>query len=84
MVGKCIVSSCGKAASKCCGSCGWVLYCSIKCQKEDWKKGHKKLECVNMKKLYSVSLTEEEINAVVDKMTIISDRHWDIGEVKMC
>ena len=73
MEGRCIVSGCGKAASKCCGSCGFVRYCSAECQKEDWKKHHKKLECVNMTKLSSVSLTEEEINAVVKKITNISD-----------
>ena len=80
MDGKCIVSSCGKAASKCCGSCGWVRYCSTECQKEDWKKGHKKLECVNMKEFSSVSLTEEQINLVVYRITIISDRLSANGE----
>ena len=80
MEGKCIVSCCGKAASKCCGSCGLVRYCSVECQKEDWKKGHKKLECVNMKKLSSVSLAEEEIESVVDKITNISDRLLANGE----
>ena len=80
MEGKCIVSSCGKAALKCCGSCGLVRYCSIECQKEDWKKHHKKLECVNMKKLSSVLLTEEEIDAVADKIIKISDRLLANGE----
>ena len=80
MEGKCIVSSCGKAASKCCGSCGWVRYCSTECQKEDWKTCHKKLECVSMKKLSSVSLTEEEIYTVAYKVMTISDRLLANGE----
>ena len=80
MVGKCIVSSCGKAASKCCGSCRWVQYCGIECQREDWKKGHKKFECVNMKKLSSVYLTEEEINVAAYRITSISDRLSANGE----
>ena len=80
MEGKCIVINCGKAASKCCGSCGWVRYCSVECQKEDWKSCHKKKECVNIKKLSSVSLTEEEINAVVDRMTNIYYRLSANGE----
>ena len=80
MRGKCIVSCCGKAASKCCGSCCLVRYCSVECQKEDWKKHHKKFECVNMKKLSSESLTEDEINVVVDKITNISDRLSANGE----
>ena len=80
MKGKCIVSSCGKAASKCCGSCGLVRHCSVECQKEDWKEHHKIFECVNMKKLSSVSLTEEEIYVVVDKIKIISCRLFANGE----
>ena len=80
MEGKCIVSSCGKAASKCCGSCGLARYCSVECQKEDWKKVHKKNECVSMKKYSSVSLTEEEVNLVVQKITNISDRLLANGE----
>ena len=82
MKGKCIVRNCGKAASKCCGSCGLVRYCSIKCQKEDWKKHHKKEECVSMKKLASVSLTEVEIGDVADKIKSICVRHEGIGEAK--
>ena len=78
----CIVSSCGKAASKCCGSCGLVRYCSVECQKEDWKKIHKKKECVSMKKLASVNLTEGEIYDVANKIKCISDRHMGIGEAK--
>ena len=80
MGGKCIVNSCRKAASKCCGSCGFVQYCSTECQKEDWKKRHKKKECVNMKKLASVNLTEEEIRDVAGRILCISDRYVDIGE----
>ena len=80
MEGKCIVINCGKAASKCCGSCGWVRYCSVECQKEDWKSCHKKKECVNFKNLSSVSLTEEEINAVVNRMTNIYYRLSANGE----
>ena len=80
MEGKCIVSNCGNAASKSCGSCGWVRYCSAECQKEDWKKHHKKEECVNMKKLSRVSLTELEIDAVVYRITFISDRLSANGE----
>ena len=82
MEGKCIVSSCGKAASKCCGSCGLVRYCSVECQKEDWKKIHKKMECVSMKSLASVSLTEEEIRDVADRISCISRRHLVIGETR--
>ena len=82
MEGKCIVSSCGKAASKCCGSCGVIRYCSVECQKEDWKKHHKKEECVNMKKLASANLNEEEISDVADRISCICDRHLDIGEAK--
>ena len=80
MEGKCIVSGCGKAASKCCGSCGFVRYCSVECQKKDWKKHHKKFECVNMKKLSAVSLTEVEINQVTHKITVISCRLSANGE----
>ena len=80
MEGKCIVSSCGKAASKFCGSCGWVRYCSAECQKEDWKKRHKKLECVNLKKMYSENLTEELVIEVTDRISLISDRLSAIGE----
>ena len=82
MEGKCIVSSCGYAASKCCGSCGLVRYCSVECQKEDWKKGHKKKECVSMSKLASANLTEEEISDVADRISCISRRHLVIGEAK--
>ena len=82
MEGKCIVSSCGKAASKCCGSCGWVRYCSVECQKEDWKKIHKKYECVSMKKLASVNLTEKEISNIASRVSRISVRHMGIGEAK--
>ena len=82
MEGICIVSSCGKAASKCCGSCGLVQYCSIACQKGDWKKHHKKKECVSMKKLASVNLTEEEIYDVADRISCICGRHLGTGETK--
>ena len=82
MEGKCIVSGCGKAASKCCGSCGLVKYCSVECQKEDWKKCHKKLECVNMKILASVPLTGNEINDVANRISSISRRLKVIGEAK--
>ena len=82
MVGICIVSSCGKAASNCCGSCRMVRYCSVECQKEDWKKIHKKKECVSMKKLASAPLTQDEISDVADKISCICDRHMSIGETK--
>ena len=82
MKGKCIVSSCGNAASKCCGSCGLVQYCSIECQKEDWKKYHKKRECVNIKKLSSVTLTEAEVSDVADKVSFMSHRLSAAGEVE--
>ena len=82
MEGKCIVRGCGKAASKCCGSCGFARYCSIECQKDDWKKVHKKFECVNMKKLASVILTEEEISDVGDRISWICGRHLAIGEAR--
>ena len=77
---KCVVSSCSKEASKCCGSCGLVRYCSVECQIEDWKRRHKKLECVNVKKLSSVSLTEEEIYTVAHKTVSISQRLLANGE----
>ena len=80
MKGKCIVSSCGKAASKCCGSCGWVRYCSTDCQKRDWKEHHKKDECINMNKLSSVTLTEVEIIDVADRVSNISVRLLANGE----
>ena len=80
MKGKCIVSSCGKAASKCCGSCGWVRYCSTDCQKRDWKEHHKKDECINMSKLSSVTLTEVEIIDVADRVSNISVRLLANGE----
>ena len=76
------MSSCGKAASKCCGSCGFVPYCSVECQKEDWKKHHKKNECVSMKKLASVPLTEQEIHEVAIKISRISERLEGTGESK--
>ena len=82
MEGKCIVSSCSKAASKCCGSCGLARYCSAECQKEDWKKHHKKNECVNMKKLASVKLTEDGIEDVASRVSCISGRLMGIGEAK--
>ena len=82
MEGKCIVSTCGKAASKCCGSCGFVRYCSVECQRVDWKEVHKIVECVNMKKLALANLTEEEIKEVVDKIMIMSNRIAAIGEVE--
>ena len=82
MEGKCIVRGCGKAASKCCGSCGFARYCSIECQKDDWKKVHKKFECVNMKKLASAILTEEEISDVGDRISWICGRHLAIGEAR--
>ena len=82
MEGKCIVSRCGQAASKCCGLCGLVRYCSVECQKEDWKKIHKKKECVSMKKLASVTLTEEEMRDVADRISCICGRHLGIGETK--
>ena len=84
MEGKCIVSGCGKAASKCCGSCGRVRYCSVECQKEDWKKCHKTSECVNMKKLSTVSLTEIEIADAVSRITRLSCRLLDAGEPERC
>ena len=80
MEGKCIVSSCGKAASKCCGSCGVIRYCSVECQKDDWKKHHKKAECVNMKILSTVSLTEKEMSTVTDKISSMCGRLKTIGE----
>ena len=80
MEGKCIVSCCGKAASKCCGSCGLVRYCSVECQKDDWKKHHKKEECVNMKILRTVPLTEKEIFNVTDKISSMCRRLKTIGE----
>ena len=80
MQGKCIVSSCGKAASKCCGACGLVRYCSTDCQTDDWKKHHKKAECVNMKKLSTVSLTEKEIAGVAGRVSNISVRLVAVGE----
>ena len=80
MEGKCIVSSCGKAASKCCGSCGVIRYCSVECQKEDWKKHHKKEECVNMKEMSDMTLTEKEISNVANKILSMCDRLKIIGE----
>ena len=82
MEGKCIVSRCGQAASKCCGLCGLVRYCSVECQKEDWKKHHKKEECVSMKRLASVNLTEKEIKDVADRISCICGRHLLLGEAK--
>ena len=83
MDGKCIVSSCGKAASKCCGSCGLVRYCSTDCQKKDWKEHHKKSECLNLNKLNELSpgLTEKEIYDVVDRVSKMSDRLSPKGEL---
>ena len=80
MEGTCIVSSCGKAASKCCGSCGVIRYCSVECQKEDWKKHHKKEECVNMKKLSDVTLTENELSSVANKLSCMCGRLKTIRE----
>ena len=77
MKGKCIVSGCGNLASKYCGSCGWVRYCGVECQKGDWKQRHKKRECVNMKKLSSLSLSEGQIEDVSDKVSRISGRLSD-------
>ena len=74
MEGKCIVSSCGKARSKFCGSCGLVRYYSIETQRDDWNEHHKKLECGSMKKLSSASFTEKEINDVADRIMDFSDR----------
>ena len=82
MEGKCMVNSCGKADSKCCGLCGLVRYCSVDCQKKDWKTIHKKKECVSMKNLASVSLTEEEIRDVADRIMCICGRYLGIGETK--
>ena len=80
MVGKCIVSTCGNAASKFCGSCGVVRYCSIECQKDDWKKLHKREECVNMKKLFSKTLTSEQIDEVIKGVSRMADRLLAAGE----
>ena len=82
MKGKCIVSGCGNFASKYCGSCGWVRYCGVECQKGDWKQRHKKRECVNMKKLSSLSLSEGQIEDVSDKVSRISGRLSSVGETE--
>lgn len=81
MEGKCIVKSCSGAASKCCGSCGWARYCSIKCQKEDWKAGHKMKQCINIKTLILVPLSEKEIDLVATKMTTSFFRLEAAGEL---
>ena len=82
MEAKCIVSSCGKAASKCCGSCVVIRYCSSECQKDDWKLHHKKEECVNMRKLSTVSLTGKEISDVAYKVSNMAYRLSVTGETK--
>ena len=40
--GPCSNSGCDKAGTKSCSGCQVVKYCGAKCQKEDWKRGHKK------------------------------------------
>ena len=74
----CIKSNCGNAASKCCGSCGGVWYCSSECQKDDWKEVHKS-ECVDVKKLSAIELTGAEIVKVANKMLKAADRLGSSG-----
>ena len=80
MEGKCIVSNCGNAASKCCGLCGWIRYCSVGCQRADWKQCHKRDECVSLKLLATESLSEDEIEVVADKMSHMSTRLSAAGD----
>jgi len=46
---KCLRTENFKGRFGCCTRCKAVYYCSRKCQKEDWKRGHKK-ECKDKKK----------------------------------
>ena len=75
----CIKSNCGNAASKSCGSCGGVRYCSSECQKNDWKEVHKN-ECVDVKKLFAMDLTEIEIKKAVYKMLKVVERLESLGQ----
>ena len=68
----CMKSNCGNAASKCCGSCGCVWYCSSECQKEDWKEIHKR-HCVDVKKLSSTYLNEIDYRKALERMEGIGE-----------
>ena len=71
----CINGNCGRPASKSCGSCGCVWYCSSNCQKDDWKKIHRRRECFDTRKLLSPAhLNAIEIKETIAKMVSIASR----------
>ena len=49
MVDKCRKNGCSNAGTKYCGACGLACYCTVECQKEDWRV-HKAM-CVDVNKL---------------------------------
>lgn len=56
-------SSCTDSALRFCGACKVTRYCSIKCQKDDWKR-HKKLCC---KKMSSEILPIDEVAKIMKR-----------------
>ena len=77
----CVSGTCTNVASKRCGSCGFVPYCSSTCQKVDWKANHKK-DCVNLKKISSELLTTIEIEEALGKMMSLIVHLRDRGQLE--
>ena len=80
MAHSCCMVGCGSFGTKSCGACGVASYCSVECQKGDWKV-HKH-SCIDMKKLPTTFLSVSEINKNIMKIFAQVDRLQSQGKVK--
>mmetsp|Transcript_22900 Transcript_22900/g.54054 ORF Transcript_22900/g.54054 Transcript_22900/m.54054 type:complete len:195 (+) Transcript_22900:85-669(+) len=58
----CAFSKCDQAASNLCSRCRKVAYCSVDCQRKDWKARHKK-ECKTSLPSFVNSITKKKITS---------------------
>ena len=80
MADSCCMVGCGSLGTKSCGACGVVSYCSVECQKGDWKV-HKH-SCINMNKLPTTFLPLSELRKYGKKIDAQASILQSQGKVK--
>ncbi|KAG7366501.1 MYND finger domain containing protein [Nitzschia inconspicua] len=71
---------CDKGASKKCSRCSNVWYCSVECQKHDWKK-HKPV-CNSEYKMHQYELHKKAFDAVIKKYNLqTQEKSTEIAEL---
>ena len=80
MADRCHLVGCDSVGTKRCSACEVASYCSVSCQREDWKV-HKR-SCVNISKLPTTLLPLSELNKSMAKMYDLQDILESQGRVK--